>query len=770
MNILTTWLRTYVPNIPADDHQLADDLTLRGIAVEGVQSLGPNNGHLFEMDITTNRVDAMNHYGIAREAATIYNLPLSPLSPTTESSFRPDPERATRVEGGVEKPASPPQSSKPPAFPITIEAKHLCGRFTAQILRNVTIAPSTGQIAEYFNLLGQKQISNAVDASNFVLLGMGHPTHAFDLDKIEGGIDVRLARKGEKLKLLDGTDRTLEADDLVVADEKKALALAGVMGGWDSMITAETKNILVEAAWFDQASVRRSSRRHGLHTDASHRFERGADFNAAPVANALVSQLILQQGGHAEGALIDIVIPEIAARTANRPPITLSVKQVQRHLGTTLSPEGITSEIVHQYLTALGCTLTTITNLGAPRPAFADVGGGATNLSPDTFSVQLPSWRLDLEREIDLIEEVARVYGYNRFANTLPTAMPVIAHPTAAKEAAVRSRLLALGFSESVSSTFASQADADLFALKERRTVPMENPLSEEASLLRPSLIPGMLNMLAHNLNRDVKDVRLFEQGQIFTGTVPADGTFISDVTESPQLSLGLTGNPTTTDRYTAQSPLFFELKGAIESILSLFDLKLEKELSFRPEAAHLAAAVEKSAVSSPVRTPLTFTANAPAWLHPGRAATALVNNQPIAYFGELAPAEAAQRKLRQPIFLAQLDLAKLYELPLKKVTAHDLSRFQAVERDFSFIFPDAVQWHTIASAIHALAIPELQSLKPIEAWRNAKFPGVYSLLLRTVFQSHDRTLRDDELTTWSSGLIGALTSLGGSLRAAGEK
>jgi phenylalanyl-tRNA synthetase beta chain len=298
----------------------------------------------------------------------------------------------------------------------------------------------------------------------------------------------------------------------------------------------------------------------------------------------------------------------------------------------------------------------------------------------------------------------------------------------------------------------------------------MENPLSEEASLLRPSLVPGMLNMLAHNLNRDVKDVRLFEQGQIFTGTVPADSTFISDVTESPQLSLGLTGNPTTTDRYTAQSPLFFELKGAIESILSLFDLKLEKELSFRPEAAHLAAAVEKSAVSSPVRTPLTFTANAPAWLHPGRAATALVNNQPIAYFGELAPAEAAQRKLRQPIFLAQLDLAKLYELPLKKVTAHDLSRFQAVERDFSFIFPDAVQWHTIASAIHALAIPELQSLKPIEAWRNAKFPGVYSLLLRTVFQSHDRTLRDDELTTWSSGLIGALTSLGGSLRAAGEK
>jgi phenylalanyl-tRNA synthetase beta chain len=725
MNILTKWLRHYLPNLPVSDRQLADDLTLRGIAVEGVHSLGPNNGHLFEMDITTNRVDAMNHYGIAREAATIYNLPLSPLGPTTELSSRTQ-SRDLRIS---------PEATQ--TFPVTIEAPTLCGRFTAQVLRNITIAPSTGQIADYFNLLSQKQISNAVDASNFVLVGMGHPTHAFDLDKLEGGIIVRLAHKGEKLKLLDGSDRTLEPDDLVVADEKKALALAGVMGGWDSMITPETKNILVEAAWFDQASVRRSSRRHGLHTDASHRFERGADFNAAPIANALVSNLILQHGGHAEGELIDTIIPRIAAHTASRPPIQLSVNQVQRHLGTTLDDtsthSALTPDLIHQYLTALGCTLTN-------GRVNAD---GSPQSEDTTFSVQLPSWRLDLEREIDLIEEVARVYGYNRFANTLPTAMPVIAHPTAAKEAAVRTRLLALGYSESISSTFASQHDADLFAVAEKRTVPMENPLSEEASLLRPSLIPGMVTMLSHNLNRDVKDVRLFEQGQIFAASILADAAFISDVHEASQLSLGLTGNPTTTDRYTAQSPLFFELKGAIESVLSLFT----------PPGGPAA---------------LTFSAEAPAWLEPGRSATALLNNQPIAHLGELSASETQKRKLRQPVYLAQLDLAKLYELPLKKITAHDLSRFQAVERDFSFVFPDTTQWHTIASAIHALAIPELQSLKPIEVWRDPKkYPGVYSLLLRTVFQSHDRTLRDDELTQWSTQVIESLTALGGTLRAA---
>ena len=721
MKILTNWLRTYVPNIPADDHQLADDLTLRGIAVEGVHDLGTStdgkpNGHLFEMDITTNRVDAMNHYGIAREAATIYNLPLLPLH--------------TQL----------PARISAPVFPVRIEAPTLCGRFTAQVLRNVTIAPSAGLISEYFNLLGQKQISNAVDASNFTLLGMGHPTHAFDLDKLQGGIVVRLAHQGEKIKLLDGTEHTLEPDDLVVADEVKALALAGVMGGWDSMITPETRNILVEAAWFDPASIRRSSRRHGLHTDASHRFERGADFNAAPIANALVSQLILASGGHPEGELIDIILPEVAAKTAARPAITLSVAQVQRHLGTTLADtptqSALTPELIHQYLTALGCTLSPAGDARVPHPSQSHrEGWESKNSDEPAFSTQLPSWRLDLEREIDLIEEVARVYGYNRFANTLPTPGIVLAHPTAAAESAVRTRLLALGFSESISSTFASPYDANLFfAPSGQGTIPLENPLSEEASLLRPSLVPGMVTMLAHNLNRDVKEVRLFEQGQIFTGTT-------HEVIESAQLSLGLTGSVSATPLHSAADAPIFELKGVIESLLALF-----------------------------APATVTFTSEAPAWLQPGRGASALLNGTPIAYFGELTQAETHKRKLRQPIFLAQLDLATLYSLPLKQVTARDLSRFQAVERDFSFTFPDTMPWHTVATAIHALAIPELQRLNPIEIFRDPKGksvpPAHYALLLRCVFQSTERTLNEEELTTWWTNIIATLTSLGGTIRA----
>ena len=720
MKILTAWLRATLPTIAVSDRQLADDLTLRGIAVEGVHDLGVSasgepNGHLFEMDITTNRVDAMNHRGIAREIATMYALDLP------------------RIE-----PALPAVTAAETPFPVRIEpeAETLCGRFTARVLRGVSIRASSGRVKTFFELLGQKMISNAVDATNFTLLGMGHPTHAFDLDKVEGGIVVRLARKGETLKLLDGTTRTLEADDLVVADERKPLGLAGVMGGWESMITAETKNVLVEAAWFDPAAVRRSSRRHLLHTDASHRFERGADFDAAPLANDLVSELILLDGGRIAGAMVDVVVPAAEQRTAKRPAISLSVREVQRHLGTTVADapgdSALTSAVVEQYLTSLGCRLER-----------TDEAGG--------YSVTLPSWRLDLEREIDLIEEVARVFGYNRFANTLPAPMPVRQHETAAQERAVRTRLLALGFTEAISSTFASVAEAALFRPEKAeettedgvplRHVAMENPLSAEASLLRPTLLPGMLEMLAHNLNRDVREARLFEQGQVFVGTT--DGEGIGEVIETASLVLGVTSETMQrTSLLSAEDAPIFELKGVVESLASLFTLAGGGEsLDFSSEGL-------------------------PGWMEPGRGGLAHLHKRPFATFGELSRAEQATRKLRQPVYLATIDIGQLLALPLKTHTAREISRYQAVERDLSFIFPDTTQWHTIAATIHALALPDLDRLMPLEIFRDSKgkaiAAGHHSLLLRLVFQSATRTLTETDLVEASRRVTEALTELGG--------
>ena len=304
-------------------------------------------------------------------------------------------------------------------------------------------------------------------------------------------------------------------------------------------------------------------------------------------------------------------------------------------------------------------------------------------------------------------------------------------------------RLLALGYSETISSSFASEADGEAFGAKGRGVIALENPLSEEARLLRPSLAPGMLTMLAHNLNRDVREVRLFEQGTVFTGSA-------AEVIESPSLSLGLTGELPATRIHSAKDAGIFELKGVVESLLSLF-------------------AASREALATSAAAGLTFAANAPAWLEPGRGATALLNGRPIAFFGEVASREREARKLRQPVFLAEIDLEALYKLPLRRATAREVSRFQAVERDFSFTFADAVQWRTIAEAIRALAIPELTRVAPVEVFRDAKASSVpaghYALLLRCVFQSLERTLREDELTEWSSRLIGALTALGGTLR-----
>jgi phenylalanyl-tRNA synthetase beta chain len=241
-----------------------------------------------------------------------------------------------------------------------------------------------------------------------------------------------------------------------------------------------------------------------------------------------------------------------------------------------------------------------------------------------------------------------------------------------------------------------------------------------------------MIAMLAHNLNRDVRKVRLFEQGTVFTGSAEV-------VAESPSLSLGLTGAVPASNLYPPTDAPFFELKGAIELLLRLFDLG---------------------------GAALTFTAEAPAWLEAGRSATAVLAGKPIACFGELAVTERETRKLRQPVFLAEIDLAALYTLPLRRATAHELSRFQAVERDFSFVFPDTVAWGAVADAIKSLGIPELRSFKPVELWRDQKiYPGVHSMLLRCVFQSNQRTLREDELAQWSSGLIATLVALGAVLR-----
>jgi phenylalanyl-tRNA synthetase beta chain len=722
MRILTKWLRACLPGLAVDDAQLAEDLTLRGIAVEGIYDLGPNNGSLFEMDITTNRVDAMNHYGVAREAAAIYGLALPELA-----FALPTPR-----EGGQ-------------SFSVKIEDQGACGRFTARVLRDIAIGESRdwfagAEVATYFALLEQKKISNAVDATNFAWLAMGQPTHVFDLDKIDGGIIVRRARKGERLKTLDGVERVLDADDLVVADHKKAVGLAGVMGGWDTMITADTKNVLVEAAWFDPIAVRQTARRHGLHTDSSHRFERGADFNAAPVASAIVSALLLANGGWIEGELVDVRVPAAETRTALRKPVPLALSEVHRILGTTIDKEGITAATVENVLTALGC--------GLPPAVGRPVG-------QNSWEVRLPSWRLDLEREIDLIEEVARVYGYNRFANTLPEfGEGVRALPWAEKEATVRGALLAAGFHEAISSTFCSAAEGALTAPQPALVVPLGNPLSEEAGVLRPSLVPGMLTMIAGNLNRDVSDIRLFEMGTVFSG---ANSNGIGDkVDERPSLSFGAVGAlPEESALHAGRAFDFLDVKGVVEQVISRFEMRGMYFDRFSADAG------------------LT-----PQWLHPYRSSRVVADGLTVGWFGQLHPREAAARKIKDAVLVGEFYLDRLYKLGLRRPVAREISRYQPVRRDFSLILHEGIDWETIDRAMAGLEIPELVEWRVREAFGvegqgARKFIGLTGsgpekltlLLLRATFQAPDRTLREEELQKFQAQVVEAVGKAGARLR-----
>ncbi|HEV2323599.1 MAG TPA: phenylalanine--tRNA ligase subunit beta, partial [Terracidiphilus sp.] len=476
------------------------------------------------------------------------------------------------------------------------------------------------------------------------------------------------------------------------------------------------------------------ARRHGLHTDASHRFERGADFNAPPLASALVAAILLANGGWSEGELVDARVAAFEERTARRQPLTLELSEVRRILGRTVDEEGITAAAVEEVLKALGCVLKANQRdrESASQPAVGQTPG------QDSWQVTLPSWRLDLERDIDLIEEIARVYGYNRFANTLPAfGEGVQALPWAEKESSLRLGLRAAGFDETISSTFCSAAEAALTAPQPGLAVPLGNPLSEEAGVLRPSLIPGMLTTVAGNLNRDVSDVRLFELGTVFSGSP-------EKVEERPAAAFAATGLVAEQSAmHPARAIDFHDVKGAVEELISRFEIRVLYFDHFPAEAG---------------LTPL--------WLHPYRAARVVAEGLTVGWFGQLHPSEAAARKIKEPLLLAELYLDRLYKLPLRKPAAREISRYQPVRRDFSLVLDDRIPWESIDHALAGLQIPELVDWRVREIFRDQRLgAGEYALLLGATFQASDRTLRDEELQNFQERVVEAVGKAGARLR-----
>lgn len=697
MKLSPQWIRDYV-DLAVDDQRLAEDLTVVGLGVEGIECSGADT--VFEMEIGTNRPDAMNHYGVAREAAAVYDLPLKPIVPKLPSAAK------------AANSASPNGTAEAVPFPIIVEEPELCPRFSARVIRNTKIKPSSDKVAHRLQLLDQRPISNAVDATNYVLWEIGKPTHVYDADLLEGGrIIVRMARAGETLKTLDGVERKLTTEDLVVCDAKKPVGLAGVMGGYDTMITEKTWNIVIESAWWDPAIVRKMSRRHALHTDASHRFERGADFESTVLSCDLVAQMILESGG---GELASDVV-DVISKKMDQAPVILRVSEVRRILG-----EGLDAGIIFRLLKRLGFEL---------------IPEGQGDVQ---FRVRIPSWRLDVEREIDLIEEIARLHGYDKFPNTLPAySGAVVELPHAPVEAELRERALALGYNEALSLTFISHVDAETFS-SGAQVLELENPLSDEASVMRTSLVPGMLDMLAWNLNRDVSEARLFELGSVYEiaggerveprraclgatvaavrATLPASG--ILDVSKG---------------EHALSTEVFRAFKGDVESLLE-------------PFCSHM-----------------NFDRKTSEYFHTGRSARARIDTQVVAQFGQLHPEIVSARKLRQDVFLAEIDLEQLYKIGLRTVRFRHLGKYPAVERDFSFVFVDEVPFIEMKKTVWNLDIGEVREMRPVEVFRGGSIgAGKYSILLRVRFQSKDRTLREDEVAQWSVKIVEALSGVGG--------
>jgi phenylalanyl-tRNA synthetase beta chain len=647
MRILLSWVREFI-DLPESPREVAHRLTMTGITVE---SVGQEQGEtVFEMDITTNRPDAMNHLGVARELGAAYGRPVQ----RPEIRFREDARPAAA------------------ATSIEIAAPDLCPRYTGRVAVGVQVGYAPDWMRRRLELCGIRSINNVADITNYVLLEAGHPTHAFDLDRLEGPkIIVRRARPGERLLTLDGVERTLQPNHLVIADAERAVALAGVMGGGETEISLRTKNVLIESAWFDPASIRRTARQHGMHTEASHRFERGADIEAAPWANDRIAGLLEEfAGATILAGLIDAYPKRLA-----RAPIRLRASEVRRHLGVEIPPAEI-----ERMLRGLGF----------------EVQGE---------QVTPPSARLDVEREIDVIEEVARIWGYDRFPLTLPAwsghSEPAANHRA---EQRLRDTARALGYDEAVTVAFSSATEAERFG--SWPAAPVRNPLSELHAVMRNSAVPALLRAMEWNLNRGVSNARLFEVGRLYR----QDGETFS---EAPVLGLAATG---------------YDLYAAKSDVLELLNVFAAGPLRLDP-------------------------ARPAPYYREGRSATLRAGTDEVARFGEL---DLGERKLRQPVLAAELWLDRLYRSPLREPVFRPLPRVPAVDRDFSLLLPEGVLFAEILAALGEREY--LVRIEPVEIFRGHPVPaGKYSLLLRAVWQRDDVSLTDEQVNEYARELVDTL-------------
>ncbi len=684
MKFSFSWIREFVA-VDGSAAELARRLTAAGLPVE-TAAFAADGDAVLEFEIFANRPDCMNVYGIAREAAAATGRALCPYpSDVMEDGSSPRADSLARV---------------------TIENPDLCGRYCARVMRGVTIGDSPDWLARRLTAIGLRPVNNVVDATNYVLWEFGHPIHAFDYDTLEGReIRVRRARRGESIVTLDGAQRALDPEMLGIADAKRPVAVAGVMGGRATMVTGSTSALLIESAHFAPVSVRRTSKKLSLSTDASYRFERGADIEAAAVAVNRAADLIRQVSG---GIVCSGIVESRPSPPATR-RIHLRCARAAALLGVPVEPPTISRALAALQIPA--------------------------HPSGDGFEVEVPSHRQDLEREVDLIEEVARSIGYDAIPERLPCIPGTggINRAGHRRESAVRTALAAAACSEAVLPSFVSSA-VD-WGLRERpdpekgaiEPVALANPIAADQEILRTTILPGLLAVVAHNVNRGSKDVRLFEIGHVFRRGAAAPTRHenrkhppIGPVEETVSIGIALTG--AARPRHWVETPrdmTLYDLKGIIEAICT----EVALPCTFEPRAGCDAFEQGQSAVVS----------SGGAWI--GR-------------LGALTPGWRERLDLRQETFVAELSLTAMASLPRRRTTYRSLPRFPAVSRDLSLIVRAGQTYADLQEAIRGVAPDLIACVSVFDLYRGDALPaGCTGLSVNIVYQHPDRTLASEEVT-----------------------
>ncbi len=707
MKISYEWLRelTGVELTAAD---LRERLTMAGLEVEGLHEAADGD-FVLEMAVLSNRPDLLSHLGVAREVgvSTGVSVRLAQAEPASLSG------RAGELTA------------------VEVRDSQLCPRYAARVVRGVRVAPSPEWLIKRLQAIGQRPINNIADITNYVMHELGQPLHAFDLDKLtERRIVVRRAQAGEKITTLDGTARELDAEMLVIADAVRPVAVAGVMGGADSEISDATRDVLIESAYFDPASVRRTARTLGLQTDASDRFERGVDYagvlRAQQRAVALICELA---GGAATEDALDIYPQPIAP-----PVVALRFARVRGLTGLDVPPHEAL-----RILNALGFELTGAASEAAGKhtmPEFAGQANLDAQVAPNAVAFNCPTWRADVQIEEDLVEEVGRHFGFWQIEDALPPS-PVAgeyrAHEN--RRRAARQALAARGFDEALSFSFTEAAHDGQYELLPGLIVRAEesfpfitlgNPIIEDAARMRATLVPGLLAAARHNFNHGTRDVRLFETGRVFAAHEEAGHL----PHEREACALVATGGALEANRAAAPRELdFYDLKGALEATADAMNL---------PALEFVAARVKH--------------------LREGQAARVLLGGREIGSAGRLADELATVYKFRQPVYVAEVDFSALLEAPEAPARYTPLSRFPSVVRDVSLVADRRVAFAEMRRAAFDLNLEALRGVALVYTYEGEKVPvGCRSVTLRFEYRADERTLRDEEVDALHAQIISTL-------------